>query len=190
MPELHPVHDYKSGYFNTASGRLVSLHDPHPDAICIEDIAHALSHICRWGGHTPEHYSVAQHSIYVMVLARKNDEPVDVLLAALMHDAAEAYIHDIIKPLKHQLGLAYQEIEERFETVIFSKYGISPAHIRRVKKYDLYALEQEHKQFFTADGADHWNDWGPQQISMPEVSRRAFIMSFRQLIQNKGGNNA
>jgi hypothetical protein len=76
--------------------------DPRPDDVCIEDIAHALANICRYGGHVKHHYSVAQHSIYVAAIVGKAD-PAHAL-SALLHDAAEAYIGDMVRPLKKSMA--------------------------------------------------------------------------------------
>src|SRR6267378_1608096 len=81
---------------------------PTPEMVCIEDIAHALSQTCRWTGHTKFHYSVAQHSIYCSFLV-----PAEHALAALLHDASEAYLGDMNRPLKHytDAGPAYMKVE-------------------------------------------------------------------------------
>ena len=89
--ELHPVHKHHDGYFNTISGTKVSIHNPTKDMILIEDIAHALSNLCRFGGHTERFYSVSQHCILTMKLAESDGHSPDLQLFALMHDASEAY---------------------------------------------------------------------------------------------------
>lgn len=86
----------------TISGRVVDLAAPTPDMIDIEDIAHALSLICRYNGHVEYHYSVAQHSVLVhdIVDGWYGDQYGEWALVALMHDAAEAYLGDMARPLK------------------------------------------------------------------------------------------
>lgn len=81
----------------TASGRMFYPLDPRPDEIHIEDIAAALSRICRFGGHCRAFYSVAQHSVLVSEHSGPGDE-----LWGLLHDASEAYLGDLIRPLKRQ----------------------------------------------------------------------------------------
>ena len=81
-------------YSMTASGLGFDPEDPKPEAIVIEDIAHALSNICRFGGHTGSFYSVAQHSVLVSLHTNAK-----FARAGLMHDASEAYIGDIIRPV-------------------------------------------------------------------------------------------
>jgi hypothetical protein len=93
-------------YFTTRSGRHIRVLDPKPDDIFVPDIAWALSRICRFGGHSPCHDSVAQHSVIVsQILEDKEVGPgVGALpLLGLLHDAAEAYVGDVIGPLKHAL---------------------------------------------------------------------------------------
>lgn len=104
------------------SGAVVDLTDPDPETLFIEDIALSLSNICRWGGHLEldQWYSVAEHSIHV-----SRELPSDLALEGLLHDASEAYIGDVIKPLKDLPQLqGYREIECAFENAIAQKFGL------------------------------------------------------------------
>lgn len=93
-----------NAYMLTSSGRDFIPAQLMSADVCITDIVHALSLICRFGGHTSEHYSVAQHSLLVArILAALGASP-EVQLAGLMHDAHEAYIGDIPTPIKIALG--------------------------------------------------------------------------------------
>lgn len=85
----------------TFSGHKFYPLDPRPEAVCLQDIAHALAHICRWTGHVSYHYSVAQHAVQV-ALAVEQMAP-DLALLALHHDDAEAYLGDIARPWKRNL---------------------------------------------------------------------------------------
>lgn len=138
---FHPVTDYNAGVYNTASGKLISLLAPTEEMIATKDIASALSKICRFGGHSSQFYSVAQHSVLVAALCEKCPKE------ALMHDAAEAYLGDVVKPLKVLLGPAYANLETVFQSLIDAKYGLdgSTACKALVKKYDIQALELEHE---------------------------------------------
>jgi uncharacterized protein len=102
----------------TYTGRKVSLTNPKVEDIVPEDIAHALAHICRFNGQIREHYSVAQHSMEVA----KHVAP-RLRLEAILHDAAEAYIGDMISPLKN-LVPGFRDIEYRFEKIIAEKFNI------------------------------------------------------------------
>lgn len=137
---FHPVKATSDGIFNTASGIQINLHNPTEDSLKIWDIAGALSLLCRFGGHVQRFYSVAQHSVLVAALA-----PADLKREALMHDAAEAYLGDVIKPLKHLIGEPYTLLEDRFETVLAQRFGLDRHALKAVKEYDLMALELEHE---------------------------------------------
>lgn len=132
----------------TASGKVFDLHRPHPDDIDSLDIAHGLSQICRYNGRTPIFYSVAQHSLLVASLAAHADEPPTVTLAALLHDAAEAYTGDIIRPLKGLLHPTFHAHELAIETAIREKFSISEKDWRRGMKYDLPACRVECMAFW------------------------------------------
>ena len=123
------------------SGRRLDLLDPSPLDIEIEDIAHGLARVARWNGQTVgEHaFSVAQHSLVVEEIAahiRPGLSP-NWRLAALLHDAAEYVIGDMISPFKAALGLNYQAFEERLETAIHLRFGLPakiPPLIRKLLK--------------------------------------------------------
>ena len=99
-------------------GKLFDVECPDPAMIRLGDIAHALSNLCRWGGHSSHFYSVAQHSVAVSELLPKR-----LALAGLMHDAAEAYLIDIPRPLKSMFP-RYYEIEKNLLSVIGQHFGI------------------------------------------------------------------
>ena len=104
-------------YFTTRSGRHIRVLDPRPEDVYVPDIAWALSRICRFGGHAPRHDSVAQHSVLVSELC-----PPHLALVGLLHDAPEAYIGDVIGPLKHALP-DLMDIEKRWEQAIEQALG-------------------------------------------------------------------
>ncbi len=120
----------------TYSGHYFDFLHPERNQFRIEDIAHALSHVCRFAGHTREFYSVAQHSVLVsrhlelMELCDNSFEKTGGLtakqlsMAGLLHDAAEAYLGDITRPLK-QLLPEYKVIERRVEAELFAHFGIN-----------------------------------------------------------------
>jgi uncharacterized protein len=146
---IHPVHSVYDGCISSFTKKKIDLINPTEDMICLEDIANALSKICRFGGHISELYTVAQHSLFVAALA-----PPSLKKAALLHDAAEAYLGDVTKPLKIIIGKEYAKLEARFEQVIFSKYGVDITDLERIKPYDMLALEIEHAYFFKNDPAE------------------------------------
>lgn len=107
-------------YIVTFSGTKVHPLDPSPDEIDIVDIAHALSHACRFNGHVQHFYSVAQHSVLV------SEHFTDPMLAlwGLLHDASEAYLSDIPSPLKRAWP-TYRMYEDRMMQVIAKRFGLS-----------------------------------------------------------------
>lgn len=112
--------------------------EPTEDMVSINDIAHSLSHQCRFGGHTQEFYSVAQHSVVCNILCKD----AELKLAMLLHDASEAYLLDIPRPVKLKLA-NYKEIEDKLMTLIAKKYGFEwPLH-PKVKEMDEHVLRLE-----------------------------------------------
>jgi hypothetical protein len=106
-------------WINTRSGRKVNPLRLSADDIRIEDIAHSLSLVNRFAGHTREPISVAQHSVYVSRLC-----DISVAMQGLLHDAAEAYLGDVTKWLKHTPEFAfYREAEERVQRAIYDRFG-------------------------------------------------------------------
>jgi len=147
--EYQPLLAIKDAKFNTKHGKIISLLDLQEETILIEDIANALSFICRFGGHTCCFYSVGHHSTLVAELAK--EESLELQKVALLHDASEAYLGDIISPLKHLIGELYFPIEERFMKIIFKKFEIDYNLIADIKKYDIQALKLEFEAFQRED---------------------------------------
>jgi len=137
----------------TNSGLWFDFLDPQPDQICLHDIAHALSRICRYGGHTYQHYSVAQHSLLVASLLV--DESPLIRQHGLLHDAPEAYTGDIVSPLKALLNI--EEHEQRAQDCIFralSVPSISPKQAKLVHEADYQAYLLERNAGLTAWPSD------------------------------------
>jgi len=130
---------YKPNCIRTYTGLYMNVLEPTEDMICIEDIAHALAHQCRFSGHLPAFYSVAQHSYHVCCIA-----PMEQKLQGLLHDASEAYLMDIPTPIKAMLP-QYKVIENNLMQVIAKKFGFDyPLH-KKVKEADKEMLEHEWK---------------------------------------------
>lgn len=129
---------YTPNKIRTFTGKYIDPFDPDPDMICIEDIAHSLSMQPRFGGHLQVCYSVAEHCI-ACSLGMK--DPKDYL-AALLHDASEAYLLDIPSPIKSRLP-RYKEVEHNLMKVIAKKFGFEYPLSPEVNKMDVQQLEWE-----------------------------------------------
>jgi len=133
-------------FIQTLSGKHFDYLNAQTDDVDIEDIATALSNICRFAGHLPEFYSVAQHSVLCSQIV-----PQEYAFEALMHDAAEAYCQDIPAPLKRLLP-DYRRIETLVDDLIRSKFGL-PLHQSDLVKYaDLIMLATERRDLEIDDG--------------------------------------
>ncbi|HEY3811809.1 MAG TPA: HD family hydrolase [Caulobacteraceae bacterium] len=119
------------------SGRRLDLLDPSPLDIELEDIAHGLARVARWNGQTtgPHAFSVAQHSLVVEDLAAHLSPGLAPMwrLAALLHDAPEYVIGDMISPFKAALGFDYRKFEDRLEAAIHVRFGLPPKTPAAVK---------------------------------------------------------
>jgi uncharacterized protein len=122
------------------SGIEVDIFNLKPDDIDIEDIAHSLSNLCRYGGHCLFHYSVALHSYICSLEEGTNKEK----LAFLLHDASEAYMNDLVRPIKHRPELKpYCDQEDKVQEIIFNKFGLDYPFSKRVHDVDNQVLIRE-----------------------------------------------
>lgn len=144
MSEIQSIKitDHHLGCITTNSRKIIDLRHPRPEDIDIKDIAAGLSKICRFGGQCQEFYSVAQHSVLVAHLA---SPPLSAV--GLLHDAAEAYLGDVVKPLKVILGDCYSDLEHAFERAIFRNFGLQPDLKQNIKEMDVWALHIENEAF-------------------------------------------
>ncbi|WP_127958025.1 HD family hydrolase [Serratia microhaemolytica] len=133
-------------WINTFTGKQFCYAKPAVENICIEDIAQALSHECRFAGHLPEFYSVAQHSVLVSKIVRP-----ELALEALLHDAHEAYCKDIPSPLKHMLP-DYQYIESSIDSIIRYRFNLPASCSPAIKYADLVILATERRDLGIDDG--------------------------------------
>lgn len=124
----------------TYTGIMFDPLNPDPELVNIEDIAHALSLLCRANGHFRTFYSVAQHSVNCMEEAKARGHSRKVQLACLLHDASEAYLSDVTRPVKQELP-RYLEIEKPLQDLIWMKYLGSPL------------TQEEYAQVFAIDDA-------------------------------------
>jgi len=196
-PKLYE--DTKGGrpgeWMQTFTGLQFFPEDPQPEDICIEDIAHALAYICRYAGHTTQHYSVAQHSVimarYAIMTMRW---PPELCQAVLLHDASEAYVCDLPHAVKRAVGAAYKDIENAIQDVIWNKYqltGVASLWRKQIKELDTRILPLE-KAAFMAKRLS----WAVDQIEplegvtlkkgiAPERAERIFLIWWEQLTKER-----
>ena len=158
---------------------------PAPADVHIQAIAHALANLCRFGGHSREFYSVAQHSV---LCARQVPYTHPRLkLAALLHDAAEAYVVDLPRPLKAMLP-DYRHMESQVEAAIAAKFNLMRPLPDLVRQIDNRMLVTEAAQLMTGASGQWWRGPGyPEPFTLviepwpPEAARAAFLGEFNAL---------
>lgn len=166
-------------WMQTYSGRMYWPLDPHADEVYIEDIAHALSNMCRYAGHCLNFYSVAEHSVHMSRYAAPADKK-----WALLHDASEAYITDIIRPLKPHLHNYYQ-LEALNMNAICERFDMDSVMPENVKWIDNQILLDERDQNCSVPPAD-WNIPGlglgiTLEFWTPKEAERRFLEAFYKL---------
>jgi hypothetical protein len=160
----------------TVTGKRLDPLKPSADQICIEDIAHALANLCRFTGHTREFYSVAQHSVLVSIQV-----PTRFKLAAILHDASEAYLNDLARPVKHQPAIlaVYGPAEDRLMEMIAAKYGFPWPMPQQVKAADDLLCRAEGRDLMPGTN-DWWKLDGQEPVHppiepwTPQRAKRAF----------------
>ena len=168
-------------WIQTVTGKQFWPMDAQPEDVDIEDIAHALSLLCRFNGHCKQFYSVAEHSIHVSrVVSNEN------AARGLLHDAAEAYLSDIPQPVKRELTL-FHEFEERLLEVIAERFGLPKKMPSEVKQVDMVMLATEKEALMGKEPAP-WNGlpepldptmiqaWGPAE------AKQEFLKRFHELV--------
>lgn len=153
-------------WIQTYCGVKFDLARPEAEMVRIEDIAHALAQQCRFNGHLKEFYSIAEHSVRVAGQLT-NEEPL-VRFQGLLHDAAEAYVGDIVRPLKRIMPLA-SGIEERIWECIADRFEVPPALHPKVHEADNIMLVIEARSLMTVNLLNEWSG------DLPEVPKEEVI---------------
>ena len=175
------------------SGRRLDLLDPTPVDIEIQDIAHGLSFVARWNGQTNGDfpYSVAEHSLLVeRIFSELNpNSNSEARLAALLHDAPEYVLGDLISPVKAAVGYGYENLDDKLTAAIHRRFGlpakVSPQLKKKIKKADkvsawLEAMEiagfskHEADKFFGKFGHNYLSQFSIQ-IRPPAIVRKDYI---------------
>lgn len=174
----------------TASGIEFYPLDPRPEEIMLEDIAHALSHQCRWSGHTRVFYSVAEHCVRVSRLCDRADA-----LWGLLHDASEAYLVDVARPVKNSPEMSeYRNAERRLQLAIAHRFRLIPRVIPfSVTVADDIALYIESRdlmgwQYPEASGINLDVYLSAIKRTLPpEAARARFLNRFQKLTKGQHG---
>lgn len=169
-------------WIQTFTGRQFWPLDPKPEDVHIEDIAHALSNICRYTGHVHTFYSVAEHSVRVSRIV-----PPEHAMWGLLHDASEAYICDLSRPIKRSPGLGemYCQVEDRLMDCIRDHFGLNPGPHASVKLADNILLHTERRDLM-ARPPQPWRDAHEPLTEVirpwaPGVAEIAFLERFAEL---------
>jgi 5'-deoxynucleotidase YfbR-like HD superfamily hydrolase len=181
MPNSISANAATTPYVSTFSGNRFYPLEPRIDVVAIEDIAHGLAYQCRFNGQTRAFYSVAQQSLVVASLV-----PAHLRLAALLHDAAEAYLGDMVKPLKVLLP-EFAAIEDKVSAIIANTFGIDFSDYGPIKQADLIALATE-KRDLMPHSAERWaylDGIVPLRDAIvplsPGQAKQAFLQEFSRL---------
>ncbi len=162
----------KSNYITTYSKIHFTPTDPKIEDIKIEDIAHSLSLLCRANGHCKEFFSVAQHSLNCAREARAWGYSKRIQLACLLHDASEAYLSDVPRPLKLQMP-EYKAFENKLEAMVYEKYigeSVSEEEHLKIKQIDDAMLYCEFAELMWEKAYDK----APEVRSSPSIGFRDF----------------
>jgi 5'-deoxynucleotidase YfbR-like HD superfamily hydrolase len=160
-------------WLQTFSGRCFWPLDPRADEIHIEDIAHSLAMRCRYGGHSKQFYSVAEHSVLVSFHV-----PSEMALWGLLHDAAEAYSADVPRPLKRCFP-DWAPMEARLMAAVCARFGLAPDEPHEVKAAD-YAMTADERHVLMAPCERDWG-WLPNPLGasircLPPAEAKALFM--------------
>lgn len=170
-------------WVGTNSGNYISLINPNPDEITLEDIATGLSNVCRFNGQLNMWYSVAEHSIHVAELVPKRYK-----LQALLHDATEAYICDVPTPLKHMLGEAYRNVEAVLAGAIGRKFGVNLTELSDpVRQADRIMVVSERDAFqavprtwkYEYESSTRY-PFLARRYSTPAMAKEAFLDAYKK----------
>ena len=173
-------------WIETYTGKKFWFDRYNPENITIEDIAHALSNVCRYSGHCNRYYSVAEHSYYVSFLV-----PPELALEGLLHDASEAYMADMPSPLK-QLLPEYKNIEKEVMRQVAEKFSLEAGFDKypEIKQADWAQLKIEAYHLLPSRGKE-W--YFPDSVGVglvphgypPEIAVDLFLAKYKNLMKDK-----
>lgn len=181
----------KTDWIQTFTGKKFYPLEPKMEDICIEDIAHSLSMQCRFNGHCKQFYSVAQHSVAMVNCWFPKPSQKKFARYALLHDASEAYLSDIPRPIKHLPEFSfYRDAEKKLQEMIYIKFGLNPVEPTEIKSADWEILCEEamSKKLMWPLHPD-WTARCKPLINFtplePNRIEKIFLDKFQSLFQNK-----
>lgn len=161
-----------TAWIQTCTGRPWYYESPRPEDVVLEDVAHALSNLCRFGGHVTRFYSVAEHSVLVSRLAADllpPDQSRYVALQGLLHDATEAYVVDVPRPLKRLLP-DYEKYEAIAWTAIHQAFNLPLTLSSFVHRADRHAVHLERTQLLVPTVHPRLrSEWGTGDPALKET---------------------
>lgn len=175
-----PNSDNENGnWIATFTGKWIEPLSPDPANIDIRDIAHSLANQCRFTGHTKEFYSTAQHCVYVSYIV-----PREFALWGLLHDASEAYVSDIARPVKHsvsEFGAIYAEVEQRLSKAVAKAFDLSWPEPKEVKIADKMMLRAEQRDLMANDPnpGPIWE--GKVEPWVPKIAEEHYLARYNSL---------
>ena len=175
--------DRQGDWMQTFSGRQFWPIDPRPEEVFIEDIAHALSMMCRYNGHCNRFYSVAEHSVLV-----SRNVPDDDALWALLHDASEAYIADIVRPAKRFIE-GYRRVEDRIMDAVCQAFELAIIMPASVARADSAILADEMAQLMRPAPSSWYLPFPPIGVEIqglePAAAEALFLYRFHEITSNR-----
>ena len=176
----------KESWMQTFTGKKFFPFDPKAEDVNIKDIAHSLSLQCRFNGHCKRFYSVAQHSVLVSLIVKPEQK-----LAALLHDAAETYFGDIIRPVRKNIK-QIQPIEDKILKTILEHFKIKNYDENEILKADNIVLITE-KRDLLSQSPDEWKEAKgskpfPKKIRAlpPKIAEEMFLKRYQKLKACRG----
>jgi 5'-deoxynucleotidase YfbR-like HD superfamily hydrolase len=174
-------HKYNDDFIQTFSGLKMRVDNPLPAMICTTDIAHALSQICRFTGHGKYFVSVAQHSVLVSRLVKPENA-----MWGLFHDATEAYLNDIARPIKYLPGMeGYRDLEKKLMNCIAERYHLPMPKPDEIREADDVALCTEARDLGLLN-----EDWSHYKLipleqhiveELPRQAEAAFLERYHEI---------
>ena len=174
----------RGDWMQTYTGRQFWPLDPRPSEIDITDIAHSLGMACRYAGHVLQFYSVAEHCVLLCRWLESCGEPAEVQLAGLLHDATEAYLVDVPRPVKPHLS-EYRKFETRLWYAVAARFNIS-AHVPDIVHFADSAILADEQRQNMAPCSVQWDlPYGALDIELqfwsPARAKAEFLAEFERL---------